>query len=104
MVKDSTTCEICFVKTKSNRLGRDGFLCSKCYRRKTHEIGTRLNDFIPQKNLKEVLSKVYEVDAYVNSRGNLITTHIPCPQILIGHKVKLVLVKDSQTNSKEKSE
>ena len=47
--------------------------------------------------LEQALDKTYEVRSYKDKRGYFHNVGFSLPNILIGHKVKLVLVDDSHT-------
>ncbi len=64
------------------------FLCYKCYNNRVTVIGKK---GMNQLSIKEALAKTYEINGYLNPKGQIIA-HRSFPQILIGHKVKLVLV------------
>ena len=84
------SCMECRNYTKSFRSYRKQYLCYKCYLKKVTIIhtGKRRRGF----SLKEALDKVYEPYTHITKRGHIHST-ISLPQILIGHKFKLVLVE-----------
>lgn len=47
----------------------------------------------PHISLEEALNKIYEIKGYLNKKNGCLSSHQSFPSILIGHKVKLVLVK-----------
>lgn len=80
------------------------FLCFTCRQKLP---STRLQKSISQslnpdarKTLKEALNRVYEVKPYVSKKGKLIAGGISPPQILIGRKVKFVLVDEEDEKEK----
>lgn len=53
----------------------------------------RIGNRRPLISLKEAISRVYEVKGYKDNVNKTIRARIEFPSILIGHKVKLVLIK-----------
>jgi len=85
-------CSVCGKKTRSLRIGREGFVCFSCSRNPYKII--RVGDKSPKKNIEEVLNKVHEIKGKINKKNKgIYIKNISIPQILIGHKVKLVLVE-----------
>ena len=64
-------------------------MCRRCYNktktRITYKTGARVS-------LKKALEKIYEIKGYISKRGHL-TALKSFPSILIGHKVRLVIVE-----------
>lgn len=91
MSKYYSECSECSIKTKSTLLGKEGFVCKNCYN-KDKKIIT-IGDRRPRISLEKALDKTYEVKGYGSGKGKTPILHvlISCPQILIGHKVRLVL-------------
>ena len=83
------SCMECNNYTKSFRSYKNKYLCYKCYIKHVRIIKEGDNRLMP---LHEALSKTYEVRGYVNNKGYIIST-MSFPQILIGHKFKLVLIE-----------
>jgi hypothetical protein len=70
------------------RKGR--LLCFFCNRRSSTIIPPPVNRNVKY-TLQKALDKTYIVKGYVNSKGSL-QAQISMPSILVGHKIKLVLV------------
>ena len=85
-------CKKCSKRTRSLRYGkRGGFLCYTCWIKEHHPINCGRGPIVP---LEEVLSRVYEVKGYINKTNGQISASIGFPSILIGHKIKIVLVDE----------
>ena len=63
-------------------------MCYQCYVKRVHLIGQSTG---PRKTIEQALAKTYKVNGYLNKNGTIRAIQINVPQILIGHKVKLVL-------------
>jgi len=79
------SCESCGLKYNKLRKFKGENLCFKCYRKKAHIIGN--ND-----SLDEALNKVRTVKGWKNGKNGRKGV-MGIPTILIGRKVKLVLVE-----------
>ena len=88
-MKTKSNCEGCnrIYNIKSLRIIKGEFLCYHCIKPKTKMPQIRY----PIIKLEQALEKIYEVRGYLRKDGG-IAPQIITPQILIGHKVKLVLV------------
>lgn len=72
---------------RNYRTFKDKMLCWNCYNKRVN--------LLPKKtaiSLEKALSKTYEINGYINNQQRLVAART-FPSILIGHKVKLVLVK-----------
>ena len=81
------TCEKCGKKVKRFHIVKGKFLCYNCSIKDLHIIGT-----FKEKTLEQALSKVYEIGYSINKKGYVSSKAIAPPRILIGHKIKLVLM------------
>ena len=94
--KKLMNCEICNKKTKTLHLKEGKYLCWDCYRKKgILSTSSRM----PKISLKKALNRVYEVKAYKGKNGNL-NVQLPVPQILIGHKLKIILYDERRKEEK----
>ncbi len=82
------TCMDCNHQMRRFRKHKDKILCFSCYRKRVRVIGTRGGT----RSLSQALSKTYTINGYLSGRGVLLAFR-SFPTILIGHKVKLELVK-----------
>lgn len=80
----------CRVRMRKIWKYKDQIFCFTCYQKQTHKMPESGNNLI---KLKEALSKVYEIRGYKHKKDNSITAYKNFPSILIGHKVKLILIK-----------
>ena len=80
-------CMECNNYTKSFRSYDNKFLCYKCYIKHVRIIREGRGNFM---SLENALKKTYIPTGYVNKKGHIIST-FSCPQILIGHKLKIIL-------------
>ena len=89
-----STCMECNKYTRKFRSYKDMYLCYQCYIKKVNMIEDWGNQKT-RKTLKQALDKTYEIKGYLSISGR-IHSAIQFPQILIGHKVKLVLVDEDK--------
>lgn len=82
------TCEDCGKDMKRFRIHQGKFLCFGCYRKRMHIMVARDCHL----SLEKALERTYEIKGYLLG-DNSIRAIMSLPSILIGHKVKLVLVE-----------
>lgn len=80
-------------RIRAMRLSKGDYICYNCVKKKGKII--EVKGFLPfrGKTLEQALEKVYEIEGYVNMKGKVLV-NISLPQIMIGHKIKLVLVDE----------
>ena len=83
-------CEECKKKTKSFRICKGKMICYSCYQKKVKIIG--IGNGRHSMTLNEALNKTYKITGYLRPSGTLYNI-IYLPPVLIGKKVKLILVK-----------
>ncbi len=91
--RDKYECNICKLMYRMKGMVMRGglFVCHKCSLKTDHVIPEKLYGAgFKGKTMKEVLDKVYEVKVY-KVKGAVRLAHISLPQIMIGHKFKIVL-------------
>ena len=88
----------CGKRVRHLRKYQNDLLCYQCYTKKVTKIGTTLGKFKSKISLEQALNKVYNIDGYKYIDGKkqprIQARNICVPSILIGHKVKFVLVDD----------
>jgi len=87
------TCTICGKNVRDLFRHKLDYCCRMCYRKKVHMIEN--HNFQSYISLESALKKVYTVKGYKrikNGKPRIRISQIHPPSILIGHKVKLVLV------------
>lgn len=91
--KTKYKCDECSRKQKNSsmRLYKDKYLCFWCYDKKFHRMPNFNNPL--RHTLKEALNKTYEMKGYLR-KDNCIQCLMSFPSILVGHKVRLVLVHE----------
>ena len=89
--KTNRKCDDCLKITKRSWRYKGSFYCYLCYRKRCKMMDNPLGSK-PYFNLEQALNRVYEVKGYM-SNENKILARLHLPQILTGHKVRLVLVK-----------
>ena len=84
-------CDLCKKphRTRGTIAYKNLFVCKPCYLKLTARIPTPLRD--GAFSLEKALNKTYKVIGYITNRGHLVAS-FSTPSILIGHKIKLVLV------------
>lgn len=87
-MKVKRPCGDCGKQIRNVHIYRDKFLCWNCYREK----GNMINFGGEPLTLEKALDRVYEIRGNITKKG-LTGGFRNFPQVLIGHKVKLVLVK-----------
>ncbi len=96
-------CDICKQEKRIRHIIRfkGKYWCTSCLqKRPTNRIQASATENLASKarlTLEEALARTYEVKGYLNRKGH-IHTQLQPPQILIGHKIKLVLVDDTSQN------
>ena len=80
-------CEDCGRQMRRFRVMEKKYVCYSCSRKYINVIGSA-NPL----TLEKALNKVYEIKGYVNGQGQMIA-YRSFPTTLIGHKVKLLLIK-----------
>ena len=80
-------CSKCKNQTRGTWRYKTDFYCHRCYK-KNFKI---INMAIPF-SFQKAMNKIYEIRGYLHKNGS-INANCTFPQILIGHKVKLVLVE-----------
>jgi len=86
-------CDLCSNKSNNTVVYKGKELCKSCYRRTMIKC-LSLNSVHKRKTIEQALNKIYEIRGYGikrNGRG-FIRAVCSFPAILIGHKVKLVLI------------
>ena len=81
-------CMDCGKEMKRFRKLKGRFICFSCYQKKIKFISMRPCHI----SLEKALAKTYELHGYLTKDGQILCQR-GFPSILIGHKVKLVLVK-----------
>lgn len=84
-------CDECGIirRVRGQQYYKGKMLCASCFRKVAPMMPmTNYNAF---QSLETALSKVRKVSVRVNKSQNSLSAYINCPQILIGHKVRLVL-------------
>jgi len=82
-------CMDCKKKMRRFRKYKKLMLCFKCYQKRMKIIGGRSKIF----SLEKALSQVYEIRGYLESSTGKLKAIRTFPSVLIGHKVKLQLIK-----------
>lgn len=89
MTRIKKKCDNCELSYNKVTIYKGKMLCKKCLNKiDTITVGNIRNGY----SLEGALNKVYEVKGYLTKSNNLISM-ISFPQILIGHKFKIVLVE-----------
>lgn len=82
-------CDMCGNKyrIRGMKIRRGKLLCFKCNIKETHFIGGR-----NATTIEKAINKTYKVKGYLTKQGKIYASST-FPQILIGHKFKLQLIK-----------
>lgn len=89
VTRSNKICSECKKQVRKFRSYKDKMLCYRCYCKKVRIIRTGGNRHL---SLEKALNRTYKINGYLDKDGNIIVQR-SFPSILIGHKVKLVLVK-----------
>ena len=84
-------CEICKSKVRKMHRCKNKFVCYSCYSKNTYILNKGVTNPYARLTFEQALNKTYNVKGY--KCGNSFRATISVPQILIGHKVKVVIVK-----------
>lgn len=84
-------CDKCKKKYNHVHFYKGKALCPKCWKKEAHIINIAKNRS-KIFTLEKALNQTYEVKGYLNS-NNYIQASCNFPQILVGHKFKIQLIK-----------
>jgi len=90
-------CEECGHMIRQIRYFKGKYYCYNCYMKHAKKMSEYGEFFEPPaiKTLDEALNKIRIVRGYINNRGTLYA-NISLPSVLVGKKIKLILVEDEK--------
>lgn len=102
MVRIKHECCECKVMTKRFRKYKGKEYCFNCCRKNFHIIGSFNTDNYSKIKIKfkRALEKTYEVKGYFNKSTGYINSSIIVPNVLVGHKVKLIIIREDENENR----